>query len=145
MLNFDNNFSSICQSCTMDLCYLLSNVHWRLKWAYYEFMFNNKSSLLSFDTTVLTDAVARGSTTKSANISLMGFPSSFSIVPRTCTTETKTRISNHCHLDHCKCRKNIISGSDKNYRSSIHSRAGMHTSSKGRGGSESCNCLRTFM
>ena len=68
-----------------------------------------------FDNTVLTDAVARGSTTKSANRSLMGSPSSFSIVPRTCTAETRTRISNCLSNLHV----NTISVPDKNYQSLI--------------------------
>jgi hypothetical protein len=41
----------------------------------------------------LTDAVARGLLSKLANSSLMGFPSSFSMVPRTCTQEKKIKIN----------------------------------------------------
>ena len=114
MLNFDNYFSAICQGCTMNLRYLLPNVHWeaQLKWAHYDLYQITK---VHFDNTVLTDAVARGSTTKSANRSLMGSPSSFSIVPRTCTAETRTRISNCLSNLH----DNTILGPDKNYQSLI--------------------------
>ena len=48
----------------------------------------NKVNLLA---TGLTDAVARGSTSKVANSWRMGFPSSFSMVPQTCKQQTKTK------------------------------------------------------
>ena len=84
-------------------------------WIYIRYL----KSKVHFDTTALTEAVARGSRTKSAKRSLMGFPSSFSIVPRTCTSETRTSISSGSNLDYHKRTENVISGPNKNYRSPI--------------------------
>lgn len=83
-----------------------------MKWAYYDLY---QISKVQFANTVLTDAVARGSRTKSANRSLIGSPSSFSIVSRTCIAETRTKLSN-CLND---LQDNTMSGPDKNYQSLI--------------------------